>query len=155
SLEIGLRAARVRLAHLGEGVLTGPPAFSLGVELERLWVCGLAEGLFPAVARDDPLLGDRERAALDGELPLRAERADDDQRALLAALASTTGSKVLSWPHGDLRRSTEHVPSRFLDATGGGETIASYVDGLARVEFPASRQELGVRAALAGDAWIA
>jgi hypothetical protein len=154
SLEIELRAARVRLAHLGEGVLTGPPAFALGVELERLWVCGLAEGLFPAAARDDPLLGDRERAALDGELTLRAERADDDHRALLAALASTSGSKVLSWPRGDLRRSTEHVPSRFLDTTIGGETIASYVDGLAHVDFPASRQELGVRAALGGDAWI-
>jgi hypothetical protein len=154
SLEIELRSARVRLAHLGEGVLTGPPAFALGVELERLWVCGLAEGLFPATVRDDPLLGDRERAALDGELMLRAERADDDHRALLAALASTTASKVLSWPRGDLRRSTEHVPSRFLDTTIGAESIASYLDGLARVAFPASRQELGVRAALARDAWI-
>jgi hypothetical protein len=154
SLEIELRAARVRLAHLGEGVLTGPPAFALGVELERLWVCGLAEGLFPAAAHDDPLLGDRERASLDGELMLRAERADDDHRALLAALASTTGRRTLSWPRGDLRRSTEHVPSRFLDAPNSVDTIASYVDALTRVEFPASRQELGVRAALGPNPWI-
>ena len=43
-----------------------------------------------------------------------SDRIADDQRALLAALASTTGARVLCFPRGDLRRSTEHVPSRFL-----------------------------------------
>jgi RecB family exonuclease len=157
TLEIELRSARVRLAHLGEGVLTGPPSFALGLELERVWVCGLAEGLFPAPARDDPLIGDRERAALGGELPLRAERVDDDQRALLAALASTSGQAVLSWPRGDLRRSTEHVPSRFLEhllATVRPATIASFADALAHIEFAPSHHELGVRAALAREGWV-
>ena len=36
---------------------SGPVAMALGVDLDRLWVCGLAEGLFPSVPRDDPLLG--------------------------------------------------------------------------------------------------
>ena len=60
--------------------------------------------------RDDPLLGDPERGVLGGELPLRADRTAANHRALLAALAATTGDRVLGFPRGDLRRSTEHVP---------------------------------------------
>src|SRR5205807_6264118 len=113
TLELELSAARERVGRLGEGILAGPISLALGVELERVWICGLAEGVFPAVPHDDALIGDYERAALDGELRLRAERVDDDHRAFLAALASTTGDRVCTWPRGDLRRSTEHVQSRF------------------------------------------
>jgi ATP-dependent helicase/nuclease subunit B len=160
TLEIELDGARDRIGRLGEGVLVGPPSFALGVDLERVWVCGLAEGLFPAVPHDDPLLADTERASLDGDLRLRAERVDDDERAVLAALASTSGDRILTMPRGDLRRSTEHVPSRFLADTTAAvppvhpRVVASYVDGLARVEFPASRHELGVRGALARAGWV-
>jgi RecB family exonuclease len=160
TLELELETARDRIGRLGDGLLVGAPSFVLGVELERVWVCGLAEGLFPEVTRDDPLLADRDRAALGGALRLRSERADDDHRALLAALASTTETRVLSYPRGDLRRSTERVPSRFLVPTLAtlkdpvAPAIASYAHAIARVEFPASSHELGVRAALAGEEWI-
>ena len=160
TLELELDGARDRVGRLGEGVLVGPPSFALGVDLERVWVCGLAEGLFPSVPHDDPLLADAERSALDGDLRLRSERVDDDERAVLAALASTRGDRVLTMPRGDLRRSTEHVPSRFVADTAAAlspadrHAVASYVDGLAHVDVPASRHELGVRGALAGDAWV-
>ena len=114
SLALELEAARDRVGRLGEGVLVGSAVLALGVELDRVWVCGLAEGVFPAPARDDPLLADADREALGGELPKRSDRVADDQRALLAALASTTGERTMCFPRGDLRRSTEHVPSRFL-----------------------------------------
>jgi ATP-dependent helicase/nuclease subunit B len=159
TFELELEAARDRVGSLGDGVLVGPVGMALGVDLDRLWVCGLAEGLFPAVPRDDPLLGDRERAALGGELRLRSDRTTDDQRALLAALASTVGARVCSYPRGDLRRSTEHVPSRFLAATiadvgNDVHSIASYAYGATHVAFPANRHELEVRAAVAGEAWV-
>ncbi len=95
-----------------------------------------------------------------GELRLRAERVDDDHRALLAALASTSGPRVCTWPRGDLRRSTERVPSRFVRDTIAAldaqeiRTIASYAQGIATVPFPASEHELGVRAALAEVQWV-
>ncbi len=95
TFELELDAARDRVGQLGDGVLVGPVSMALGVDLDRLWVCGLAEGLFPSVPRDDPLLADRERAVLGGALRLRSDRVADDERGLLAALASTSGARVL------------------------------------------------------------
>jgi RecB family exonuclease len=66
---------------------------------------------------------------------------------------------VCSYPRGDLRRSTERVPSRFLvehtDVLDAAWSIPSYAFGATHVAFPASRHELEVRAAIAGDAWVA
>jgi RecB family exonuclease len=161
TFELECGAARDRVGRLGDGLLAAPVGYALGVDLERVWVCGLAEGVFPAVPRDDPLLGDAERASLEGELRLRAERVDDAERAVLAAFASTSGARVATWPRGDLRRSTEHVPSRFLlDTLAALEPAAvhdrpSFAHGVATVAFPATDQELGVRAALAQAPWIA
>jgi RecB family exonuclease len=157
--ELELDAARDRVGHLGDGVLIGPVGMALGVDLDRLFVCGLAEGLFPAVPRDDPLLGDRERAALGGDLRVSSDRTADDTRAFHAALASTDGPRVCTYPRGDLRRSTERVPSRlFADHAGvlaAARSIPSYAFGAAHVVFPASRHEFEVRSAIAGDAWAA
>jgi ATP-dependent helicase/nuclease subunit B len=176
TLELELRAALARLGRLGEGVLVGSVGLALGVELERVWVCGLAEGVFPAVPRDDPLLGDADRRALAGELPLRAERTADEHRRLLAVLASTAGARVMCFPRGDLRRTTEHVPSRFLLDTvealtgrrphgelgrGAAEVqgawwspIPSFVHGVAHAAFPATKHELMVGAAATGAPWV-
>jgi ATP-dependent helicase/nuclease subunit B len=168
SLALELDAARDRVGRLGEGVYVGSPALALGVEFDRMWVCGLAEGVFPAPPRDDPLLADADRDALAGEMPKRTDRVADDQRALLAALASSAGERVLMFPRGDLRRSTEHVPSRFLldtiEALTGERPIRaelpevawitevpSFVHGLTHTAFPPTRHELDVRGALVGD----
>ncbi len=158
TFELELDAARDRVGRLGDGVLVGPVGMALGVDLDRLWVCGLAEGLFPAVPGDDPLLGDRDRAVLGGALRLRSDRTADDERALLAAFASTTDARVCTYPRGDLRRSTEHVPSRFLAATlaafGPAHEVPSYAYAATHVTFPANRHELEVRAAVAGETWV-
>ncbi len=160
TLALELDAGRSLVGRLGEGLLVGPVSFALGVEFERVWVCGLAEGVFPTVPHDDPLLGDTERASLDGELRLRAEYTDDAERHVLAALASTRGDRVCTWPRGDLRRTSERVPSRFLARTLAAadvdppQEVKSYAHGISVAPFPATRHELAVRGALGDAAWV-
>jgi RecB family exonuclease len=88
---------------------------------------------------------------------LRAARVDDDHRRLVAALAGASEARFLLFPRGDLRRTTERVPSRFLtdlpddlgEARAGSYTpVASFAAGVARVEFPATEQEYRLRTLL-------
>lgn len=166
TLELELDATRERVGRLGDGLLVGRVTAALGVDVDRVWICGLAEGLLPSVPHDDPLLADRERAALGGALACRSDRVEDDHRAYLAALASAGRACVLCVPRGDLRRTTERVPSRFLLDTIEGVAgtravdegaswctpVASYVQGIARAAFPASEHEHDIRTVLAGGA---
>jgi RecB family exonuclease len=156
-----------RLGRLGQGIVVGHVGLGLGLELDRVFVCGLAEGTFPTRVRDDSLLPDSDRRAANGELALRASRVDDDHRLLLAALASARGERVLCFPRGDLRRTTERMPSRFLldtiEALHGSRLYAddvetlraewfthvpSFAGGIGRVRFPATAQEHRIRALL-------
>ncbi len=166
TLELELDTDLGRVGRFGDGLLMGHVALGLGLDLERVFVCGLAEGLFPTRVHDDSLLPDSDRRATDGALPLRAARVDDDHRRLLAALASAADERVLLFPRGDLRRTTERVPSRFLAECVPGAGIArlpedlgelhadwyapvpSFAAGLARVEFPATEQEHRLRTLL-------
>src|SRR5690606_4867808 len=87
TLEVELEDDLGRVGRLGEGVLVGSIEMGLGLDLDLVVVLGMAEGSFPSTVRDDCLLPDRERAAARGELPLRGERVDRQQRHLLGALA--------------------------------------------------------------------
>ena len=166
TLELELDADLGRVGRLGDGLLLGHVALGLGLDLDRVFVCGLAEGLFPTRVRDDSLLPDADRRATDGALPLRSARVDDDHRRLLAALASASQERILLFPRGDLRRTTERVPSRFLvESLAAVSTervpddlaelhadwytpVPSFAAGLARVEFPATEQEHRLRTLL-------
>ena len=90
TLELELDADLGRVGRFGDGLLMGHVALGLGLDLDRVFVCGLAEGLFPTRVRDDSLLPDADRRATDGALALRPARVDDDHRRLLAALASAS-----------------------------------------------------------------
>ncbi|MET0420927.1 MAG: PD-(D/E)XK nuclease family protein [Acidimicrobiia bacterium] len=155
-----------RVGRLGTGVLVGPVAMGVGLDLDVVVVCGLAEGTFPARVRDDSLLPDADRRATDGALALRASRVHEDHRNFLAALASAP-RRVLTFPRGDLRRTTERTPSRFLidtvEALSGQRLTAeelltnpapwltvvpSFTAGVARVTFPATAQEHRLRVLL-------
>ena len=167
TLDLELDADLGRVGRLGDGLLMGHVALGLGLDLDRVFVCGLAEGTFPSRVREDSLLPDADRRLVDGALPLRTSRVDDDHRRLLAALASARDERVLLYPRGDLRRTTERMPSRFLLATAGalaGEPlyaeqlqsvrarwctqVPSFAAGLARLAFPATDQEHRLRALL-------
>ncbi|MCY4134948.1 MAG: hypothetical protein OXG30_08550, partial [bacterium] len=57
--ELGARTGRV--GRVGHGMLTEEIGASLGMELDRAILIGMAEGTFPHSPSDDPLLPDRER----------------------------------------------------------------------------------------------
>jgi hypothetical protein len=171
TLELELDADLGRMGRFGDGILRGHVTVGLGLDLDRVFVCGLAEGLFPTRVHDDSLLPDTDRRATDGALRLRASRVDDDHRRLCAALASASDQRVLLFPRGDLRRTTDRVPSRFLGECLTGKEceagplerllddlgdlradwytpVPSFAAGLARVELPATAQEHRLRTLL-------
>jgi hypothetical protein len=164
TLEIELDADIGRVGRFGEGVLVGPLSFAVGLDLDLLVVLGMAEGTLPAPVRDDALLPDAERALASGQLDLRRGRVGRDHRRVLAALAAAE-RHLLCLPRGDLRASSERVPSRWLADVAGalaGERVSSdaivghsaaWLDGIPsfahavqHCAFPATEQEYRLRA---------
>jgi hypothetical protein len=171
ALEAELTASRGRQGRTGHGLLTGQVGDALGVDLECVWVLGLAEGDFPGRVVEDTLLAEPERAAVPDALPPPPARLADDQRRFLAALAGASGERTLSYPRGDLRRTADRLPSRWLlavaqQAAGESAGTAGPIlgeDGLAGLpagtfrevpsptaalrtcEFPATTQEYDLR----------
>jgi RecB family exonuclease len=156
-----------RVGRLGAGVLVGPISMGVGLDIDVAVVVGLAEGTFPVATRDDSLLPDDERVATDGALALRRAGLDRQHRQLLAVLAAAH-QHVLGVPRGDLRRSTERVPSRWvLDVASSlagrrwwtedllaadvpwVRQIASFSGGLSHLVVPATAQEHRLRSLLA------
>ncbi len=167
TLALELDADLGRVGRFGEGVLVAPLSMGVALELDVVVVLGLAEGTCPAPVRDDSLLPDHERSVAGGELVARRSHLERQHRELLAALAGARQC-VLGVPRGDLRRSTERVPSRWVldiaSALAGerwwGEQLyaaavpwvehaGSFEDGLRRLRVPATAQEHRVRSLLA------
>jgi hypothetical protein len=169
TLQLELEQDLGRVGRFGDGVLVGSVEMGIGLDLDLVVVLGLAEGLFPATVRDDSLLPDRERQVTDGALGLRADRVERQHRHLLAALASA-GRHLLCVPRGDLRRSVERVPSRWVldvasELAGDGPrwwaadlsaatvpwitAVPSFDAGLRALATPATDQEHRLRALLA------
>ncbi|MEJ7584482.1 MAG: PD-(D/E)XK nuclease family protein [Acidimicrobiales bacterium] len=170
TLELELESDLGRVGRFGDGVLVGSVAMGVGPDLDLVVVVGQVEGSLPATVRDDSLLPDHERAAT-GQLALRRQRVDRDQRQLLAALAGAR-RHLLCLPRGDLRRSSQRVPSRWALAVASRlagdrwwsadllartvpwvDHVASFDAGLRRVAFPATAQEHRLKSLLiaAGD----
>jgi ATP-dependent helicase/nuclease subunit B len=149
-----------RVGAFGHGVLVGTPASALGVDLDVVIVLGMAEGLTPTRPREDSLLPDVARRSVEAELQPRDERAGMEHRHLLAALAGARTRRILVFPRGDLRRSTEHAPSRWLadgvEQLDGGrmlpprapwlETVASFAGRVRTARVPATARQYALRA---------
>ncbi len=134
-LGLELETALPRVGRFGDGVYVGPVSSAMGLDLDAVFVLGLAEDAFPGKLPRDALLTDRVRAA-SGELRSMRDRLHDQRRGFLAALQSAPEVTV-SFPRGDLRRSTERLPSRFLlpslrDLTGNHELAATEWDDRSR-----------------------
>jgi len=80
-------------------VLVAPLGSAIGLDLDVVFVVG---------AR-------RVRALAPGQLAPLRDRLDRQHRQLLAALAAAP-ERIVSFPRGDLRRSTTRLPSRWLQA---------------------------------------
>ena len=113
ALEAELATARGRQGRTGHGLLTGPVGAALGSELECVWVVGMAEGVFPGQAVEDPLLSETERAAVPEALQSPPARLAENQRRFRATLTAAD-ERTLLYPRGDLRRTADRLPSRWL-----------------------------------------
>lgn len=157
-----------RVGRIGHGVLTEEIGASLGMELDRMILIGMAEGTFPHSPSDDPLLPDRERKAAGNDLALLSDRMDDQHRHFLAALASAEIG-ILVYARGDARRACEQHPSRWLldtattlarravdstnleslvdqETAGWFEHVPSLSGRVLHAEFPATAQEFRLKA---------
>jgi hypothetical protein len=155
-----------RRGRFGEGVLVAPLSAAVGLHADAVFLLGLAEDVVPGRIGADALLPDHVRALTGGQLAPLRERVDRKRRHLLAALAAAPEC-VVSFPRGDLRRSSTRLPSRWLlpsiRALAGAPTVdatawrtvaglvgsPSYAAGLARTEHLATAQEWRARAAIA------
>ncbi len=153
-----------RTGELGRGVLVGTPAAALGVDLDLVVVLGLAEGVAPTTPREDSLLPDADRWTVADQLRPRTDRVGVEHRHLLAALAGARRRRVLVQPRGDLRRSVDRPPSRWLldaveqvDGSAGRarllphdapwlDVVPSFAGRVRRSGFPATRQDYALRA---------
>lgn len=140
TLDEELSAGLARGGRFGHGVLVGHVSLATGVDFDRLFVLGLAEGAFPGSRLEDSLLADSERRRAGGELALSVDALQRDRRRLLAAMAGA-GETTLCFPRGDLRRPGNRNASRWL---------------LADAVYLAGRAPLftGDLAGLAGLAWF-
>ncbi len=138
TLVSALSAPAAREGTLGRGVLVGGVGDPLGMELDRLIIIGMAEGIFPHSPADDPLLPDRERKAVGDDLSLLADQHHDQHRSFLTALASAR-STTLVYARGDSRRASEQHPSRWLldtaTALAGRRVDSANLELLAGEEF--------------------
>ncbi len=166
-----LEAAVPRTGKFGQGVFVGPIAQARGLDLDRIWVVGMSEDLYPGSQQEDSLLPDDLRTRTRGLLAAR-DRVARLRRDFDAALRAA-GQVTVSFPRGDLRRSAERLPSRLLlpslrHLTGNPHLAAtwwqkaapvssvidspSFAGSITATDLPATDQEWSVRhVAAVGD----
>lgn len=128
-------------------VFVGTPQAARGRAFRVVFVPGLAERIFPQRLREDALLLDHRRAALDASLPVADTRADDERLQLRLAVGASTGRVYLSYPRLELAESRPRVPSFYvldvMRAVTGAipryRTVAehAFAEGRASLAWPA------------------
>jgi hypothetical protein len=121
-IEERLRALRMPRGRFGEpAVYVGTVAGAAGLEFAATRVVGLCEGVLPALPREDPVVPDAVREALEraapGRVLARAEdRVDAQVQALALAVQGARAAVALSAPRVDLARTEREPGSLFIDA---------------------------------------
>jgi CRISPR/Cas system-associated exonuclease Cas4 (RecB family) len=123
-------------------VFVGSPHQARGRTFRIVFVPGLAERMFPQAPREDPMLLDEQRRALDSALPVQHDRLQTERLLLRLAAGAATERLHLSYPRLELAESRPRVPSFYaLDVmravTGRIPSYESLV-GLAAEESRAS-----------------
>jgi len=99
--------------RFGSGVFVGQLHAAFGADFEVLTILGGTEGTLPPHGREDPFLGDADRAA--AGLPTSADRRTEDRRDYCAALADADAVTV-SFHRADPRAQQPRLPARWLVA---------------------------------------
>lgn len=92
-------------------VFVGSIEEARGCEFRIVFLPGLAEGLFPQRALEDPLLLDEARRKLSEHLPLRMHRSIEERQKLHLALAAASERFIASYPRMDAAEARARVPS--------------------------------------------
>src|SRR5262245_10306488 len=127
ALESELDAPAGRVGRFGAGVFVGGVRHAYGADFDVVYVVGMAEGTFPPLGREDPLIPDRARRLTGGALPVHAVRRAEERRDYLAALA-VAPVRSLSYPRADPRAQRKRLPARWLLETASelsGETVGA------------------------------
>lgn len=132
TLTAALDAPAPQTARFGNGLLVGPLATVVGLDLDVLYVLGATDGALSGRTGDDALLPDDDRRAAGDDIPVLAARLDEHRHTWLAALA-TAPERLLSQPRADGRDGRELRPARWLLDTlshllpeqSGGRTLYS------------------------------
>ncbi len=93
------------------GVFVAPVESARGMSFHTVFVPGLAERVFPQKLREDPLLPDRTRSALDPRLEVNRHRIAWERLALTVAVGAARENAVLSYPRIDAEHGRPRVPS--------------------------------------------
>jgi ATP-dependent helicase/nuclease subunit B len=118
ALEAELETPAGRVGRVGAGVFVGHVRHAYGGDFDVVHVVGMAEGAFPPLGREDPLIPDRAREITGGTLPMHAVRRAEERRDYLAALAAAR-ERLLSYPRADPRAQRKRLPARWLLESAG------------------------------------
>jgi ATP-dependent helicase/nuclease subunit B len=129
ALEGALEAPSGRTGVTGSGVFVANLASAQGMEFETVWILGMADGVFPTKATENPLLPDMLRREVGDGKTLSTSRSSlrDERRLFLAALA-TGNRRYLSYSRTDSTAQRGQHPSPWLlDAAtvlNGGQRVS-------------------------------
>lgn len=140
-----LRELRKPAAPSSAGrVFCGEVEHARGLSFDVVCVLGLAEKVFPAVVREDPLLLDGAREAVSAALETNVSRTLRERLTLRLALGAAREQLALCYPRMDLERGRPRVPSFYgLEALRAAEgKLPSYEALMQRAEA-ASPARLG------------
>ncbi len=131
-----VRDPRRLVGGVNIGAATGP---ARGIRYDAIFAAGVAERVFPAVGRQDPLLNDRQRAEINARIPdalaLQRERSDSDRQAWDLLRSAARVACCASWSRRSSAVGGPARPSTFIL-----EAAAASLDPAAR---PYSEQSLG------------
>jgi ATP-dependent helicase/nuclease subunit B len=92
-------------------VFVGSIEEARGRSFDVVFLPGLAEGLFPRRALEDPLLLDEHRVKLAAGLPIQQDRVATERMLLRSAAAAASHRLVVSYPRMDVTQARARVPS--------------------------------------------
>ena len=138
-------------------VFVATVAEARGRSFEVVFLPGLAEGIFPRRASEDPLLLDDERRKLTkaSPLPTQKERVEEERLLLRLAAGAARSRLVVSYPNLDALQGRSRVPSFYaLDLLRAAEGRLPDLGELEGRAAAASRSLLGWPAPRSPDAAI-